>query len=177
MSTPAGHRVTMVAAVAENGVIGADANIPWHLPEDFAHFKATTIGHVLVLGRTTHEGIGKPLPGRETVVMTRDTSWSAPGVHVVHSITEALAKADELIAAGLPTTEAQVMIGGGAAIYDAAMPYADEQVLSEVPQSPEGDTHYPEFSRNRWREVRRTPREGFTVVWWERVFACGTTPV
>lgn len=174
MSTPAGRRVTMVAAVAENGVIGADADIPWKISEDFAHFKATTLGHVLVLGRTTHEGIGRPLPGRTTIVLTRDTDWSAEGVHVAHSITEALDLADELLRE--QPADRQVMIGGGAAVYDAALPYADEQVISEIPLVPEGDTHYPEFSRQRWREVRREPREGFTIVWWERVFACGTSP-
>jgi dihydrofolate reductase len=171
MTTPAGRRVTMVAAVAENGVIGADANIPWHLPEDFAHFKATTVGHVLVLGRTTHEGIGRPLPGRTTIVLTRDPAWTAPGVHVARSLPDALVLADEILASEPP--EKQVMIGGGAHVYAAAMPYADEQVISEIPLAPEGDTHYPEFSRSRWREVSREPRDGFTIVTWERVFACG----
>lgn len=164
----------MVAAVAENGVIGAAKGIPWHLPEDFAHFKRTTIGHVLVLGRTTHEGIGKPLPGRETIVLTGNPDWTDEGVHVAHTITEALTLADRLAderAADRP--EMQVMIGGGAAVYDAAMPYADVQVISEVHQAPEGDTHYPEFSRKRWQETRREPHEGFEIVWWERVFACG----
>lgn len=171
MSTPSGRRVTMVAAVAENGVIGADADIPWKISEDFAHFKATTLGHVLVMGRTTHEGIGRPLPGRTTIVLTRDPSYSAEGVEVAHSITEALDLADELLADA--PADRQVMIGGGAAVYGAALPYADEQVISEIPLAPEGDTHYPEFSRKRWREVRRDPRDGFTIVWWERVFACG----
>lgn len=171
MSTPAGRRVTMVAAVAENGVIGADTNIPWKISEDFQHFKATTTGHVLIMGRTTHEGIGRPLPGRTTVVLTRDPGYTAEGVEVAHSITDALALADRLLA-GQPD-DRQVMIGGGAAVYEAALPYADEQILSEIPLSPEGDTHYPEFGRKRWREVRREPRDGFTIVWWERVFACG----
>lgn len=161
----------MVAAVAENGVIGADADIPWKISEDFAHFKATTTGHVLIMGRTTHEGIGRPLPGRTTIVLTRDTDWTADGVRVAHSITAALELADEILAD--QPADRQVMIGGGAAVYDAALPYADEQILSEIPMSPEGDTHYPEFSRKRWREVRRDPRAGFTIVWWERVFACG----
>ncbi|TIC79872.1 dihydrofolate reductase [Nocardioides sp. GY 10113] len=171
MTTPAGRRVTMVAALAENGVIGADGNIPWHLPEDFAHFKSTTMGHVLILGRTTHEGIGRPLPGRQTIVLTRDPEWSAEGVRVAADVPSALALADELLA-GAPADK-HVMIGGGGHVYRAAMPYADEQILSEVPMTPEGDAHYPEFSTKRWVEVRREPREGFTVVWWERVFACG----
>ncbi|WP_183094152.1 dihydrofolate reductase [Nocardioides stalactiti] len=165
MSTPGGKTVTMVAAVAENGVIGLGGNIPWHLPEDFAHFKATTVGTVLVLGRTTHEGIGRPLPDRTTIVLTRDPAWSADGVHVCASVPEALALAD--------TLEGDVSIGGGAVVYDAALPYADVQVISEVHASPEGDTHYPQFSRSKWREVAREPREGFDIVRWERVFACG----
>jgi dihydrofolate reductase len=169
--TPGGRRVTMVAAVAENGVIGADANIPWHLPEDFAHFKATTMGHVLVLGRTTHEGIGRPLPGRTTVVLTSSPTWSAEGVRVAHSVPEALDLADELLADQPP--DRHVMIGGGAAVYAAALPYADEQVISEIPLRPAGDTHYPAFSRQRWREVGREPREGFTIVTLERSFGCG----
>ena len=174
MTTPNGRRVTMVAAVAENGVIGADANIPWHLPEDFAHFKTTTMGHVLVLGRTTHEGIGRPLPGRTTIVLTRDPSWSAPGVEVAASMPDALALADRILAD--QPADRHVMIGGGAHVYAAAMPYADEQLISEIPLSPEGDTHYPELNPKRWREVSREPRDGFTVVTWERVFACGGSP-
>jgi len=161
----------MVAAVAENGVIGADADIPWKIAEDFQHFKATTTGHVLVLGRTTHEGIGRPLPGRTTIVLTRDEGWAAEGVRVAHSITGALELADEILRD--QPADRQVMVGGGAAVYAAAMPYADEQVISEIPLSPEGDTHYPRFSRKRWTEVRREPRDGFTIVWWERSFACG----
>lgn len=174
MTTPAGRRVTMVAAVAENGVIGADADIPWKISEDFAHFKATTLGHVLVLGRTTHEGIGRPLPGRTTIVLTRDPSYTAEGVEVAHSITDALERADHLLRD--QPADRQVMIGGGAAVYAAALPHADEQVISEIPLAPAGDTHYPEFSLKRWQEVRREPRDGFTIVWWERVFACGGSP-
>ena len=165
MTTPGGKTVTMVAAVAQNGVIGLDGNIPWHLPEDFAHFKDTTSGHLLILGRTTHEGIGKPLPNRTTIVLTSDPEWQAEGVLVARNVLDALTLAD--------TMPGDVMIGGGAAVYAAALPYADVQIISEVHQSPEGDTHYPDFSRSRWREVAREPRAGFDIVTWERVFACG----
>ena len=165
MTTPAGRTVTMVAAVAENGVIGGDGDMVWHIPEDFAHFKATTIGHTLIMGRTTHEGIGKPLPGRTTIVLTRDPSWSAEGVRVAHSIEEALELAD--------TLKGEVMIGGGAAVYEAAMPYADVQVLSEIPLAPEGDAHYPAFDPSEWFEERREQRNGFAIVWWRR--AAGST--
>lgn len=165
MTTPGGKTVTMVAAVAENGVIGLAGKIPWHLPEDFAHFKDTTSGHILILGRTTHEGIGKPLPNRVTIVLTRDPAWHGEGVYVAATLPDALKLAD--------TMEGDVMIGGGAVVYEAALPYADVQIISEVHDSPEGDTHYPEFSRSRWREVAREPRDGFDIVRWERVFACG----
>jgi dihydrofolate reductase len=165
MTTPGGKTVTMVAAVAENGVIGLAGRIPWHLPEDFAHFKETTSGHILILGRTTHEGIGKPLPDRTTIVLTGDPGWHGEGVYVAPTLLDALTLAD--------TMEGDVMIGGGAVVYAAALPYADVQVISEVHASPEGDTHYPEFSRSRWREVAREPRDGFDVVRWERSFACG----
>lgn len=167
MTTAGGKTVTMVAAVAENGVIGRRGKIPWHLPEDFAHFKSTTSGHILILGRTTHEGIGKPLPNRTTIVLTRDPDWHADGVYVERTLPDALKLAD--------TMEGEVMIGGGAVVYEAALPYADVQIISEVHQTPEGDTHYPEFSRSRWREVAREAREGFDIVRWERVFACGST--
>ncbi|WP_141013115.1 dihydrofolate reductase [Nocardioides sambongensis] len=173
MTTPAGRRVTMVAARAENGVIGAGGGIPWHIPEDFQHFKDTTLGHVLILGRTTHEGIGRPLPGRQTIVLTRDRDWSADGVRVAADVPAALALADELLSAA--PADRQVMVGGGAHVYETAMPYADEQIISEIPLTPDGDTHYPAFSAKRWREVRRDRRDRFTVVWWERVFACGGT--
>ena len=94
--TPAGKRVVLVAAVADNGVIGVDGDIPWRIPEDFAHFKATTMGHTLVMGRATYESIGRPLPGRTTVVLTRDHDWSAEGVLVASSLEAAVDLADEL---------------------------------------------------------------------------------
>jgi dihydrofolate reductase len=167
MSTPGGKTVTMVAAVAENGVIGRAGKIPWHLPEDFAHFKTTTSGHVLILGRTTHEGIGKPLPHRTTIVLTRDPDWHGEGVYVCPTLPDALKLAD--------TLDGDVMIGGGAVVYEAAMPYADVQIISEVHATPEGDTHYPAFSLKKWRETAREQREGFDIVTWERIFACGSS--
>ncbi|MDX6372055.1 MAG: dihydrofolate reductase [Nocardioidaceae bacterium] len=145
--------VTLIAAVARNGVIGADGGIPWHLPEDFAHFKATTLGHTLLMGRATYDSIGRPLPGRTTIVLTRDPDWRAEGVLVAGSIEEALAMA-----------EGDVFVAGGAAVYAAALPYADEQLLSEVDLEPEGDTFYPAYDRAEWREVSRESRDGFTVV-------------
>jgi dihydrofolate reductase len=150
--------ITLIAAVARNGVIGAAGGIPWHLPADFAHFKQTTMGQTLVMGRATYDSIGRPLPGRTTVVLTRDPDWSAPGVSTAHTIEEALSRAEN-----------DVYVAGGAQVYALAMPYADRQLLSEVPLEPEGDTRYPEIDERVWHVTDRDPREGFTIVTWERV--------
>lgn len=155
--TPGDKRVVLVAAVADNGVIGADGDIPWRIPEDFAHFKATTLGHVLLMGRATYESIGRPLPGRTTVVLTRDPSWSADGVLVAASLEAGLALADDL--------PGEVMVVGGAAVYAEAMPLADEQVLTEVHLSPSGDTFYPDVERTAWVEDRREALDGHDRVW------------
>jgi len=151
--------VTLIAAVARNGVIGADGGIPWHLPEDFAHFKATTLGHTLVMGRATYESIGRPLPGRTTIVVTRDPEWTAEGVFVVHSLEEALAMGGD----------DEVFIAGGAAVYEQAMAYADVLLISEVDLEPEGDTFFPPIDIAVWADVAREVREGFTIVRWERL--------
>jgi dihydrofolate reductase len=158
--TPGGKRVVLIAAVAANGVIGAEGDIPWRIPEDFAHFKQTTMGHTLLMGRSTYDSIGRPLPGRTTIVLTRDPAWSADGVVVAPSLDEALAVAD-----GLP---GDVYVAGGATVYAAALPCADEQVISEVDLAPDGDTFYPDFDRSEWVEVSREPHEGFTVVLLQR---------
>ena len=158
--------VTLIAAVARNGVIGTDGGIPWHLPEDFAHFKETTLGHTLVMGRATYESIGRPLPGRTTIVVTRDPGWSADGVLVAHSPEEALALAQE---SAHESPQGDVFIAGGAAVYAAALPYADIQLISEVDLEPDGDTFYPAVDTDVWAEVSRDPRKGFTIVRWERL--------
>lgn len=153
-------RVVMVAAVASNGVIGADGDIPWRIPEDFAHFKRITLGHTLVMGRATYDSIGRPLPGRTTVVLTRDRDWSAEGVLVAHDLDSALA-----LAADLP---GDVVIAGGSHVYAEAMERADEQVLTEVHLAPEGDTFYPAFDRSAWTETAREQHDGFDWVWLRR---------
>ena len=158
--TPGGKRVVLVAAVADNGVIGVDGGIPWRIAEDFAHFKATTMGHTLLMGRATYDSIGRPLPGRTTLVLTRDPAWSAEGVGVAASLEAALAVAD-----GLP---GEVMVVGGAAVYAEALAVADEQILTEVHQSPTGDTHYPAVDVARWVEARRETFDGYDRVWWVR---------
>jgi dihydrofolate reductase len=139
-------RVVLVAARARNGVIGRDGDIPWRIPADFAHFKRVTVGHPLVLGRTTFEGIGKPLPDRQSIVVTRTPGWTHDGVLVAGSVQEAIEIGSAL--------DPVVMIGGGAQVYRDAMAAATEQILTEVHSSPHGDTHYPPFDESQWHEVR-----------------------
>lgn len=158
------QRLTLVAAVADNGVIGDAGDIPWRIPADFAHFKALTLGHVLVMGRATYDSIGRPLPGRTTIVLTRDPHWQAPGVLVAGNLDAALE-----LAADVP---GDVFVAGGAAVYAAALERADAQVLTEVHLSPAGDTHYPAFDRARWVETRRESHLDaeipYELVWLER---------
>ncbi len=161
--TPGGRRITLVAAVAENGVIGADGAIPWHLPADFAHFKALTTGHVLLMGRATWDSIGRPLPDRETLVLTRDDAWSAPGAHVAHDLPAALEHADRLAA----EIGGEVMVVGGAGVYAATLPWADRQVLTRVPGEPAGDAVYPAYDPAAWTEVRRDQHGDFAISWLE----------
>jgi dihydrofolate reductase len=158
-------RLTLVAAVADNGVIGHGGDIPWRIPADFAHFKALTLGHVLVMGRATYDSIGRPLPGRTTIVLTRDPAWTAPGVLVAGSLAEALD-----LAADLP---GEVFVAGGADVYAQALGQAHAQVLTEVHLTPAGDTRYPDFDRAGWVETRREPHLDESIpyefVWLERV--------
>lgn len=161
--TPAGKRVVLVAAVADNGVIGNGSEIPWRVPGEQREFKELTWGHVLLMGRTTYDSIGRPLPGRTTIVLTRDLSWSADGVLVAHDLGAALQLADD--------AEGDVMVVGGAQVYAAALPVADEQVISEVHLSPDGDVLYPDFDRDQWVETLREAREGYDRVWWRRAQA------
>ena len=149
-----------VAAYADNRVIGDHGRIPWRIPDDFAHFKAETLGHTLVMGRLTYDSIGRPLPGRRTIVVTRNRAWAADGVDVVHSLDEALS-----LAATLP---GDTVVAGGTQIYVQAMPLLTHQVLTEVHLSPDGDAYYPEFDLAEWRETRRVSRTDLDWVWWER---------
>jgi dihydrofolate reductase len=157
-------RLTLVAAVADNGVIGRDGDIPWRIPADFAHFKALTLGHVLVMGRATYDSIGRPLPGRTTIVLTRDPDWAADGVLVAASLDQALVLAAEI--------DDEVFVAGGAGVYAHALDRADAQVLTEVHLSPDGDTRYPSFDRAQWTETRREAHLDAEVphefVWLER---------
>lgn len=158
-------RVVLIAAVARDRAIGKGGDIPWHLPHDFAHFKAETMGATLVMGRATWDSIGRPLPGRTTVVVTRNPTWNAAeyadDVVVAHTVEEALG-----VAAAL---DGDVMVAGGGQIYAEALPFATHQVLTEVDMDvPGADAFYPEFDAADWIETRRESGEGLQWVWWER---------
>ena len=154
--------VTLVAAIARNGVIGADGGIPWHLPDDQRRFKELTIGHVLVMGRVTYESIGRPLPGRTTVVVTRSAGWGAgdDGVLVAPSVAEALALA--------ATVDEEVFVVGGTRVYEEALPLADRLELTWVDAEPRGDARFPAVDWAAWREVEREEHEGWSAVSYER---------
>lgn len=145
----AGPRVYLIAAVAANGVIGANGKLPWHLPEDLKHFKALTLGHPLIMGRKTWESLGKALSGRENIVVTRAPGYDAPGASVASSLDGALA-----LCAGEPT----VFVIGGGELYSAALPLADGLVLTEIQRDYAGDARFPRFDRSAWRETQRKPQ-------------------
>jgi dihydrofolate reductase len=138
--------LTLVAAMAGNRVIGIENRLPWHLPEDLRHFKAVTLGKPVVMGRKTFESIGRPLPGRRNIVVTRQTEWQADGVECAQGIEAALQLAGEV---------EEVCLIGGAELYAQALSYADCLMLTEISASYDGDAYFPEFLSAGWREVSR----------------------
>lgn len=143
-------RLSLIAAVAENGVIGADQSIPWRIPSDFAWFKRTTMGKPMVMGRKQFETFRKPLPGRPHVVVTRQAGYAAEGVTVRHSLEAGIAAAAELAAqSGVD----EVMVIGGGDIYAQALALADRLYITHVALSPEGDVRFPAIDPAVWTVV------------------------
>lgn len=140
--------VSLVAAMAENGMIGKDGVLPWHLPADLKHFKAVTLGKPVIMGRRTWQEVGKPLPGRRNIVISRQADYAVPGAELVASLDEALA---------LVADEAEVMVIGGGQIYREAIPRADVFYRTLVCGEPDGDTRFPEVDWSHWelKEERR----------------------
>jgi len=166
MSHPGRTRLVLVAAVAANGVIGAGGKLPWRLPEDLRHFKALTLGHPVIMGRKTWESLGRPLPGRENIVVTRTPGYDAPGAHVAASLDAALA-----FCAG----ETLAFVIGGGQVYAAALPIADAMVITEIGREYAGDACFPAYDRSAWRETQRKPQTAgdglrFDFVFYEREF-------
>ena len=144
--------LALIFAVARNGVIGKDNDLPWRLPEDMRHFKAVTMGKPIVMGRKTYDSIGRPLPGRSNIVITRNAGFQAEGVSVVSSLNAALELAEN-ISTGDGVEE--VVIMGGAQIYAAALPLADRLYATEVHADVEGDALLPTVDWTQWREISR----------------------
>lgn len=142
--------VALIAAVGANGVIGNGNSIPWRLPSDFAFFKRMTMGKPLIMGRKTFESIGKPLPGRTNIVVTRQSGYQPDGVLVIDSLEAALVHAQAIAAAD---GASEVMVGGGGDIYRAAMPLADRLYITHVDASPEGDATFPRIDPAVWTVV------------------------
>ena len=149
--------LTLVVAIGSNGVIGRDGEMPWPRTGDQRQFKDLTMGHPMIMGRTTFESIGRPLPGRTSIVLTRDPRWGADGVEVASGLTEALARAAEL--------DTEVFQIGGAQVYAAALAegLVDRLVVTHVDLAPDGDAWFPEVDWSAWSEVTREPHDGYDI--------------
>lgn len=139
--------VSLIVAMAQNGVIGRDKTLPWRLPEDLRRFKAITMGKPILMGRKTFESIGKPLPGRTNIVLTRDPQWRAEGVLVVHSVDGALRAAGD---------SPELVVIGGAEIYRLVMPFARRIYMTHVHADVDGDTYFPDFDPIQWVDAECT---------------------
>ncbi len=152
------QKLSIIVAMARNRVIGINNTLPWRIPEDLKHFKALTMGHHIIMGRKTYDSIGKPLPGRTTVVVTRNrefniVAWSQPqgstpptNCVATHSLGEAID-----VCAG----DSEIFIVGGAELYAQALPLAETLYITEIQRDFDGDTHFPEFDKTTWQEVGR----------------------
>ncbi|MFT5720411.1 MAG: dihydrofolate reductase [Motiliproteus sp.] len=145
-------RLALMVAQAENRVIGIKNTLPWYLPEDLKYFKAVTLGKVIIMGRKTYESIGRPLPGRTNIVVSRDRNYSVEGVTVMHSLPHALEEARRV--SGLNGAEEALVIGG-AELYAQALPLAERLYLTQVHHSIEGDTFFPELDCAQWQQISR----------------------
>ncbi len=158
--------ITLIAALARNSVIGRSNQVPWKIPGEQAYFKRMTMGHPIVMGRKTWDSIGRPLPGRRNVVVTRNRQFAAPGAEAVASLDEALAQTGDA---------AEVFIIGGGELYAQALPRAHRLLLTEIEAEFEGDAFFPVFDRSHWLETsreRHLPTEdqpfGYSFVVYER---------
>ena len=153
-------RLSLIVAMAKNRVIGANNRIPWHLPDDLKMFKRLTMGHHIVMGRKTYESIGRLLPGRTTVIVTRQRGYVVAGAIIAHSLHDAINAA---------ARDDEIFVIGGAELFREALPIADRIHLSLVDAEPAGDTWMPEFDRSQWAEVSSEEKPGYRYVLLERI--------
>ena len=137
--------LTLVVAVSENGIIGRDGGLPWRLPEDLKHFRRLTLGNTVLMGRKTFESLGKPLEGRANWVLTRDAAFAPAGAQVFRDLEAALAA----------TPQGELLVIGGAELYRQTLPLASRLELTRVHAQIEGDTHFPDYDTQQWRETAR----------------------
>jgi len=145
-------KISMIAAVAENGIIGKDNKLPWEIKSEWQYFVRMTKHKPIIMGRLTFESLGSPLKERPNIIVTRDVSYRREGIIVTTTLEKALEVAKKIAA---ETGQDEIMIGGGAEIYKLALPLADRLYLTEVHLKPEGDTTFPDFNRNEWVETKR----------------------
>ncbi|QIH11519.1 MULTISPECIES: dihydrofolate reductase [unclassified Pseudomonas] len=163
--------LSLIAALAENRVIGIDNSMPWHLPGDFKYFKATTLGKPIIMGRKTWDSLGRPLPGRLNIVVSRQTDLALEGAEVYPSLEAAVARAEQW---ALEQGASELMLIGGAQLYTQGLEQADRLYLTRVALSPQGDAWFPEFDEQRWKLVSDlpSPAEGdkpaYSFEVWER---------
>ena len=160
-------KITLIVAAAENNAIGKNNQMLWHLPDDFKYFKQHTLDHSVVMGRKTYESIGKPLPQRRNIVLTRDLNWSTEDVDVANSLDEVLTYCRD---------EREIFIIGGAKIYQQALPLADRVLLTRVHTSLDGDAYFPELPETAWHRVHTEehPHDerhaySFTFETWQKI--------
>ena len=155
-----------IVAVADNGVIGSEGGMPWHIPADLQQFKETTMDHPVIMGRVTYEGfletLGEPLPGRTTIVLTSQDLETPAGVVVANGLGAAI-EAAERVAREIHDTD-RAFVAGGATVYEQFLPTIDRLVLTEVHDDPDGDTSFPVWDREAFREASRDERDGFAFV-------------
>lgn len=155
--------LTIVVAMGEGRVIGADGGMPWHLPEDLVHFKTTTLGHPMIMGRKTFEAIGRALPGRTTIVVTRQPDWSAPEVVVAADL-------DSAVRAGFAIDDDVFLVGGGQVYAEAlSRGLVGQMIVTHVDAAPVGDTVFPPIDPAVWCETRRKTFSGFDIATYERI--------
>lgn len=147
MQSTRNPRLSLIAAVAANGVIGSDNALPWRLPEDLKRFKALTMGHPVIMGRKTFESIGRPLPGRRNIVISRNAGYQAEGCEVANSLSAALDSCQ--------ADSNEIFVIGGAQIYAEALPQARRLYLTEIRRDFAGDARFPAFDRHHWQEISR----------------------
>jgi len=142
--------ITLIGAMGKNRELGFQNKLPWHLPDDLKRFKSLTRGHAVIMGRKTYESIGRPLPERKNIIITRDAAYAAPGCETAHSIEEALKMAG---------VDAETFVIGGAEIYTLALPYANKLDLTFVEAEMAADAYFPELNESEWRVVSEEAHE------------------